>query len=351
MEQHEFIQMIYDQFRSTGRWPRVRDIQVEVRHLFNVRKFAAEIGANRVVCENRPEGVCFLHLEAIATCRNSDEDVQNFVAAVRIAARRYIGENANRMTGADFEQELKLATLANARLGRILPRATDFWSTYGPSEDGGLGSIELTESVMFYENVQTISQFFEVRDRVRTEAADVSATQWSYSNPLAVIAHATRASVAESRSTSVALGPPNSAPGQAQRFNHFWTLLHPSVVGVARSRFDTGHFADAVFAAFKQLNACVKETTSPDCGGRDGADLMTYAFSPKNRVLIFGDLDTESGMNEQKGYMQIFAGGMTGIRNPKAHVNVVISPERALHQLFLASLLFSKLDEANARAS
>ncbi len=46
--------------------------------------------------------------------------------------------------------------------------------------------------------------------------------------------------------------------------------------------------------------------------------------------------------------MYIFAGAMTGIRNPKAHDNLTISIERATHFIFLASLLMYKLDEAIA---
>jgi hypothetical protein len=34
-----------------------------------------------------------------------------------------------------------------------------------------------------------------------------------------------------------------------------------------------------------------------------------------------------------------------GIRNPKAHANITITPERAIHFLFLASLLLFKIDE------
>jgi hypothetical protein len=43
--------------------------------------------------------------------------------------------------------------------------------------------------------------------------------------------------------------------------------------------------------------------------------------------------------------MQIFAGAMQGIRNPKAHDNIDIHKERAMHQIILASLLMYKLDE------
>ncbi len=44
--------------------------------------------------------------------------------------------------------------------------------------------------------------------------------------------------------------------------------------------------------------------------------------------------------------MEIFAGTITGIRNPKAHDNIVIDEKRAIHLLYLASLLMYKLDEA-----
>ena len=44
--------------------------------------------------------------------------------------------------------------------------------------------------------------------------------------------------------------------------------------------------------------------------------------------------------------MKMFSGAMTGIRNPKAHDNVLIDDLRALHLLFVASLFCFKLDDA-----
>jgi len=57
------------------------------------------------------------------------------------------------------------------------------------------------------------------------------------------------------------------------------------------------------------------------------------------------DLSTQTGKDIQKGYMQIFSGAMTGIRNPKVHDNIEIDDKRAIHFLFLASLLIEKVDE------
>ncbi len=126
-----------------------------------------------------------------------------------------------------------------------------------------------------------------------------------------------------------------------------WDLIHPAVASVARSRFDSEHYADAVEAAFKELNSIVKAKVK-DADGReiDGASLMTTAFSVQNPVILLDDLTTTTGRDIQLGYMQIFAGAMTGIRNPKAHGNISIDEKRAIHFLFLASLLMSKLDEA-----
>jgi uncharacterized protein (TIGR02391 family) len=126
----------------------------------------------------------------------------------------------------------------------------------------------------------------------------------------------------------------------------FWSLLHQRVVKTSKTRFEAGHYADAVESALKELNSVVKALVKQDTGKElDGADLMHQALSPKNPIIILDDLGTDSGRNQQTGYMEIFAGSMTGIRNPKAHENLTITKERAIHHLFLASLLFSRLDE------
>jgi uncharacterized protein (TIGR02391 family) len=111
--------------------------------------------------------------------------------------------------------------------------------------------------------------------------------------------------------------------------------------------FASGHFADSVEAAFKAVNERVKKVVLAKTGQEyDGADLMGRAFSLKKPILLLGDLSTVTGQNMQVGYLQIFAGSMTGIRNPKAHENIEIDAARAIHFLFLASLLMAKLDEA-----
>jgi len=133
------------------------------------------------------------------------------------------------------------------------------------------------------------------------------------------------------------------APPPAQ---DFWSDLHASVTSVAKGRFEAKNYADAVEAAFKQVNATIKEHVKRRLGVElDGAALMQKAFSPTAPLITIGDLGTESGKNIQQGYMQLYTGAMIGIRNPKAHDNITIDALRAKHFLYFASLLAQRFDE------
>ncbi|MEP6933432.1 MAG: TIGR02391 family protein [Nitrospirota bacterium] len=127
----------------------------------------------------------------------------------------------------------------------------------------------------------------------------------------------------------------------------FWHTIHPKITEIARPRFEAKHLADAVEAAAKEVNDRVKSVVKTRTGkDDDGSPLMKQAFSLNNPIISLADLSTKSGQSEQVGYMEIFSGTMTGIRNPKAHSNLVIDEKRAIHLLYLTSLLMYKLDEA-----
>jgi uncharacterized protein (TIGR02391 family) len=148
--------------------------------------------------------------------------------------------------------------------------------------------------------------------------------------------------------TNTAAAPAASLQPDPAPQDSFWKILHPVVLKVSKTRFDAGHYADAVEAALKEVNEIVRGIVKAKTGKElDGSDLMNVALSVKAPIITLDDISTVSGKNIQVGYMQIFSGAMTGIRNPKAHANIVISRERAIHFLFLASLLLGKVDEGS----
>lgn len=124
-----------------------------------------------------------------------------------------------------------------------------------------------------------------------------------------------------------------------------WENIHPLIKSVAKNRFDDGYYADAVEAAFKEINISVKKIYKNKTNiEKDGAKLMQAAFSTQNPIIKLGDISTENGFNTQLGYMEMFAGAINGIRNPKAHSNQTISKSDAIRKLHFASMLMYKID-------
>lgn len=119
-------------------------------------------------------------------------------------------------------------------------------------------------------------------------------------------------------------------------------LLHPRVTTSSYTHFRSGRYRDAVLNAFVAVFDFIRERTSID---KDGAELVAEAFSLQNPKLIFSTLETESGRNEQKGFIQVLQGAYLGVRNPKAHsLQIETDQHSAAQYLVFASLLCRKVE-------
>ena len=122
--------------------------------------------------------------------------------------------------------------------------------------------------------------------------------------------------------------------------------VHPEINDVSKELFDDGYFSLATLEAYKFLDKRVEALS----GIKDtGQSLMMNAFNPKNPTIELNELKSQSDENEQEGYRFVFAGAMTGIRNPRGHeVAYAESIEECLDHLSLASSLLRKLDKRNS---
>jgi uncharacterized protein (TIGR02391 family) len=133
--------------------------------------------------------------------------------------------------------------------------------------------------------------------------------------------------------------PSEAVPGNIIDF------LHPQIVASSYAQFRSGHFRDSVFNAFVAVFDLIREKTKID---KDGAELVAEVFSLSNPKLVFSSLKTESGQNEQKGFIQILQGAYQGIRNPKAHsLESDLNEIKAIQYLIFASLLARRIDETH----
>jgi len=118
--------------------------------------------------------------------------------------------------------------------------------------------------------------------------------------------------------------------------------LHPEIARAASELYRNGHYANAIEDAVKALNNLVRLRSGSD---KDGTTLMEQVFSPKNPILKFNALADESDVNEQKGFMMMFSGAVSGLRNPRAHKIIQDDPESALEFIAFVSLLAKLVDK------
>ena len=130
--------------------------------------------------------------------------------------------------------------------------------------------------------------------------------------------------------------------------SYFWDDIHKDIKKLCYARYSDGHYVDAVEAAFKEVIKRVKDYVNSKINGNlDGDKAMNRAFGFENQepLIKFNEVQSTEEKDEQRGIMHLFK-GIVGIRNRKAHENIVIDdPNHALEYLALASLLMRLLDK------
>ena len=130
----------------------------------------------------------------------------------------------------------------------------------------------------------------------------------------------------------------------SENMEDFRFLLHPMITEHALPQYDNGYLRDAVLNSIIAVFDLIRQKTGLK---EDGDRLIGKAFSLEHPYLILSDIDTESGQNDQKGFMQILNGSFQGIRNPKAHsLTHDLTAIKAAQYLVFASLLARRIDEA-----
>lgn len=126
-------------------------------------------------------------------------------------------------------------------------------------------------------------------------------------------------------------------------------LLHPTIMEAAYSQFRAGHYREAVLNAVMAVFDLIRNRARSD---KDGAALVAEVFSLENPLLVLSNVDTESGRNEQKGFIQILQGAYIAVRNPKAHsLASDLDQVGAAQYLVFASLLARRVSAAKAQGS
>jgi uncharacterized protein (TIGR02391 family) len=125
--------------------------------------------------------------------------------------------------------------------------------------------------------------------------------------------------------------------------------LHVLISDASGAKFVSGHYDDAVSAAFKAVERRVKTLTGSP---KSGKPLMTQIFNEQSPTLDIAhdELDEGQRADEAEGFKYLFMGAVQGLRNPRAHgADPQTDEQEAMEMLATASLLMRALDRAEKR--
>jgi len=127
----------------------------------------------------------------------------------------------------------------------------------------------------------------------------------------------------------------------------FEEMLHPKIKEKALILYKDRYYRESIQEALLVLFSLIRLKSSLS---NDGDDLINNALSMSNPRLILAKLETTSGQNIQKGFMNILKGVVSAIRNPLAHSgDVAFTPIETARNLVFISLLMYKIDEAESQ--
>ncbi len=178
-QQRLYLQTIFNSFHEKAEWPTYRSVD---RKLFkdngiDAKEISASLPngfANGFQFDSNFDNPAVLSIEAIRLCNGSDEDLANFLTAVRFLVERYkqVEEEDNPLvTNADIKNQFHMADDAIARVGKLIASESLLHHSSGMAADGsGTWQFGLDREIRRFDGVTSLEDYLERRNREKIAA-------------------------------------------------------------------------------------------------------------------------------------------------------------------------------------
>jgi hypothetical protein len=191
-QQRLYLQTIFDYFREKAEWPTYRyvDKKLFVDHGLDAKEISASLTngfANGFRFDSDLSNQAILSLEAIRMCSGSEEDLANFLVAVRFLVEVYkqAEEDNPLVTNGDLKNRLHLADDAIARLGKLIAGESILYrSSHLPVDGSATWQFGLDREVRRFDGVGSLEDYLERRNRER-----ITARQQATNQLLSILGH------------------------------------------------------------------------------------------------------------------------------------------------------------------
>lgn len=156
----------YAYFKDHGFWPLVRTLQATYGPRISVRALAAEVGSDKLLCNEGADGRCILTLQGLRGLPDSAADLDRLAAAVAFLAKRYEASGSEQVDHVAIGNALGLTGLDLARVGGLLSLSGRYWSGGSWRPDNTQFSITPAEEAFFFRDVASFAEFEQVRTEI-----------------------------------------------------------------------------------------------------------------------------------------------------------------------------------------
>ncbi len=319
-QQRLYLQTIFDHFHENGKWPTYSNVERTILQTY------PDLDIDEIV-KSLPPGLSkpfnaymfdvpgyankdtFLTVPAIYLCQGSQEDLTDFVRAIRFCVERYNSSDKEKrqVSSNDLITLLNLSELSTRKIGLLL--LVEPWVFTSLSSEGeGNWQYTLSRDIRRYRNVQTIEQYLEKRERLKSHASS-----------------------------------PATEPTQRSIVvSDMWNLeIHPQIYARCWRLYDARRYDDAILNATKVLEVAVR-TKAHLPADIVGAALINRAFKPDKPILRYSKIEAE-----QESIMSLLRGMIQVFKNPQSHRFVgVQSKTECLSVLLMCSNLLYVIDNA-----
>jgi class 3 adenylate cyclase len=163
-----YEQVVAESFVANARWPSVGDVYKRV-----TRELAVDDTFERVVTMLGPtgasngDGEVALSIVELRRCRDTQEDIDNFVQAIRLAVEA--DQAVEKVTSHLIAETLNLGQHAVTKLGRLLRVAPDICREGEIADDFSSWNFLPSYNVHFFRRVKSIDEYLEVAANLNPE--------------------------------------------------------------------------------------------------------------------------------------------------------------------------------------
>ena len=319
-QQRLFLQTIFDHFHTYGKWPAFSYMERTILQTYpdlNIDEIAKSLppglskpfNAYMFDVPGYANEDTFLTVPAIYLCQGSEEDLTDFVRAIRFFVERYnsFDKEKRQVSSNDLLTLLDLSELSTRKIGLLLQVEPLIFTFFSTGNDNSWQCI-LSRDIRRYRDVQTIEQYLEKRERLKRHASSSD----------------------------------NEPTQHSIVVSEMWNLeIHPEIYTKCWHLYTARKYDNAILNATKVLEVAVhtKARLSKDVVG---AALITRAFKPDKPILRYSNIEAD-----QEGMMSLLRGIIQVFKNPHSHRFVgVQNKEECLSVLLMCSNLLYVIDNA-----